>query len=529
MRLVDLSNTHQVLLAFFVVCLLHIVWKELQRRRWDIQKLPVAPALHSWIWGHELEIYQHEACEMYTKWAASVGPIYRMKAAFLQPDIVVVHDILVVQHIFQNAYCYVKSPAFRPLVQKLLGKGIVYAEGEDHKHQRRLLAPAFTSNAVKAMSDDIFACVDRMRSRLRSTLTSSNRKDTIINICPLVSACTLDIIGRVAFGHDFGGGESKEAKEITSAWHEDVLASNRFSGFLAVRLINLFPWITKLPILPAKSVSKCIVDSLAGKLLQDNHLTSNTHGIDILSTLVEDNQKKGKSEVRLSDIELLDNITTLMMVGHETSASSLIFTLLELARSPVIQEKLREEIQSAGYLDYDSVSKLEYLDAVVKEGLRLYPAEPVTERVALQDDVIPLGIFLENNEEKPTTLTIKAGQVLRIPFTSLNISTQIWGHDAAQFVPKRWIESGGIPPIDKLPRGPWAGISTFCDGPRSCIGYRLAVLELKVMIAVLVRSFVFEETGVKIGQYARPTTLQSFADGEAASMPLKISLVSEKR
>ncbi|KAJ3877633.1 cytochrome P450 [Lentinula edodes] len=523
------SANIQALLSLFVFWTFRFLWGRLKHQQRDIQKLLIVPTKRSWIWGHELEIFQHKACEMYIRWAASVGPIYRLRAAFFQPDIVVVNDIIAVQYIFQNAYSYVKSPAYRPIVKRILGKGIVYAEGEEHKHQRRLLAPAFTSNAVKAMSDDIFACVDRMSQKLRTVITSSNSTDTIINIVPFVTACTLDIIGRVAFGHDFGGGESKEAREIASAWHEDVLKSDTFRGFMALRLINLFPWIAKLPIIAGESVSKRIVGRLAGVLLQDSHVISNAHRTDILSLLVKDNQKKGKSEVGLTDMELLDNVTTLMMVGHETSAATLVFTLLELARNPTIQENLRREVQTMGHLNYDRVQQLEYLDAVVKEGLRLHPAASLTERVALQDDVIPLSNPAKTkNGDEISSLSIKAGQVFHIPFTSLNVSTEIWGENAAQFIPERWIKSGGIPPIDKLPRGPWTGISTFCNGPRSCIGYRLAVLELKIILAVVVCFFELRDSGARIEEYSRPTTLQAFADGRAASLPLKLSLVSNE-
>ncbi|KAJ3991976.1 cytochrome P450 [Lentinula boryana] len=526
MIILNMSNVCQALSILLVLHMLRNLWRRLQQQQESVKKLSVAPMKRNWIWGHELEIFRHEACKMHIEWSASMGPMYRVKSALFQPDIVVVNDTLAAQHIFQNAYTYVKAPAFRPIIARLIGSGIVYAEGEEHKYQRRLLAPAFTSNAVKAMSDDIFACADKMSHKLRAEISDgAGGNDTVVDIAPLLSACTLDIIGRVAFGHDFGGGESNEAKEIASAWHEDVLMAHTFGGFLAPRLINIFPWITSLPIpiLPGESVSKRIVNRLAGKLLQENHLTDNA---DILSLLVNDNQKKGKSEVRLSNSELLDNITTFMMVGHETSGASLIFILLELARNPVIQQRLRQEVQAAGHLDYECVQQLEYLDSVVKEGLRLYPALPLTERVALQDDVVPLSSPLRmRSGEIIHSLPIKAGQVFHIPLTALNVSQQIWGENAARFLPERWIEPGGTSAAEKLPHGPWAGISTFSDGPRSCIGYRLAVSELKISIAVLVRSFEFGDTGAKIEQYMLPT-LQSFADGKAASMPLKVSLLA---
>lgn len=73
-------------------------------------------------------------------------------------------------------------------------------------------------------------------------------------------------------------------------------------------MINLFPWIANLPMIAGESVSKRIVGRLAGVLLQDSHVISNAHRTDILSLLVKDNQKKGKSEVGLTDMELLDNV-----------------------------------------------------------------------------------------------------------------------------------------------------------------------------------------------------------------------------
>ncbi|KAF9068360.1 cytochrome P450 [Rhodocollybia butyracea] len=154
--------------------------------------------------------------------------------------------------------------------------------------------------------------------------------------------------------------------------------------------------------------------------------------------------------------------------------------------------------------------------------LRLHPAGPPTERVALQDDVIPLSQTIRTGGgEIVSSFAVKAGQVFRIPWTLLNVNKLVWGNNGDQFIPERWIEPGGVPPIDKLPHGPWGGASSFSDGPRSCIGYRLGVLELKIAIAVLVRSFEFEPTEAKITQSISPT-LQPFADGKGGSMPLKL-------
>ncbi|KAK7047846.1 hypothetical protein VNI00_006174 [Paramarasmius palmivorus] len=477
----------------------------------------------SWIWGHQMAMFKQVQADTCVKWVGELGPIFRVKGALTQPDVIFVAENVAAQHIFQNAYTYVKSPVFRPLVQKLLGRGIVWAEGDDHKQQRKLLAPAFSPNAVKGMADDVFLCAEKMSNMLRAEL-AHQEKQPIVNIAPFVSACALDIIGRVGFGHDFGGGQSLEAKAIADSWHRDVELSHTFGGFFAPILLNLVPWITQLPIpaLQADSVAKRITVMLAGQMIQEHRAG---HGKDILSLLLS-GQTEGKQNSLPREI-LLENISTLLMVGHETSAGTVIFTMLELARHPEIQSKLRDEVRHAGALTHDTVQNISYLDAVVREGLRLYPPASRTERVVTEDDVIPLGKpILTEGGKSITSLPVKAGQVFHISFTAMNVNPEVWGPDAHEFKPERWLTPGGVPSPSELPHGPWASVASFCDGIRSCIGWRLAVLELKVMIASLVRDFQFTDSGYKVEGYVSPT-LQPFTNGEAGIMPLRMSLAPE--
>ncbi|KAF9072869.1 cytochrome P450 [Rhodocollybia butyracea] len=520
-----INNSYSFPFSVFILGTSYFFWRYIQHKRSAPHKLLMPTSKQtSWIWGNELKIFQREASEIYVEWAASLGLVYRIKAALFQSDIIIVGDNSAAQHIFQNSYTYVKAPAFLRLVERLAGKCLAWAEGEDHKYQRRLLAPAFTSGAVEAMTDDIFSCVEKMSQNLR-TLTGPDAN--VVDMAPVISTCALDIIGRVGFGHDF---ESTEVKAIRSAWHQHVVMSRTFAGFMAPILISVFPWITKLP-LPVfrDSAVRPITYKLAGRLLSENSGNTNVlHGNDILSILVNSrSDSKGDLEAQLTTTELLDNIAFFMMAGHETTAVAVDSLLLELAQNPTIQRKLRHEIRTVASLDYHNIVTLEYLDAVTKEGLRLHPVTAATERIALQDDVIPLKqAILNENGKTVSSLVIKAGQVFRIPWTVLNVNEQVWGSNASQFIPERWIQPGGVPSADKLPHGPWGGVSSFCDGPRTCIGYRLAVLEIKIILAVLMLSFEFECTEAKIVQYLAPT-LQPFADGKPVSMPLKVSLVPD--
>ncbi|KAF8986952.1 hypothetical protein BDZ89DRAFT_886857, partial [Hymenopellis radicata] len=106
-----------------------------------------------------------------------------------------------------------------------------------------------------------------------------------------------------------------------------------------------------------------------------------------------------------------------------------------------------------------------------KHRLRVHPAAASTDRVALSDDIIPLAKPLTTADGTVlSSIPIKAGQVFHIPMGAQNLDPSVWGSDAAEFRPERWIEPGGVPAFDQLPYGPYAGVSSFLDGQRTCIG-----------------------------------------------------------
>ncbi|KAI0631192.1 cytochrome P450 [Trametes polyzona] len=511
-----------------VAALLYVFTWLANRKRQDVHRIPSAPrALAHWLWGHELLTFEGQATETYTKWAALCGPFFRVKGALFHPDIIVAADHAAVQHIFQNADDYVKSPAFRPPVANVLGKGLVWAEGEDHKTQRRIIAPAFSSEAIKGMADDISECSEKLESRLTNHVLSAGGAATV-NITEYTSTCTLDIIGRVAFGHDFKAGQSTEAKEIHASWEGHVNTGLGFSGFVAMLVMRAVPFITllltKLPVEAIRAGGRIreITTKLSMRLLESGNV--NEKGRDIMSILLKAERDGGSKGVALTPQQIVDNVNTFIMVGHETTAGSLSFTLLELARNPEFQHKLRDEIRRVGRdLSYDDIQRLEYLDAVVKEGLRLHPASPQTERVALRDDVIPLSKpIVTSSGEKLTSVRVRAGQVFHIPFTTMHVNPDVWGADAARFDPERWLTPGRVPPPSELPHG-WSGLVTFCDGPRNCIGYRLAIFEFKVILATLVRSLEFHETTAVVHEKISPT-LQPVVDGRGGLLPIHVTL-----
>ncbi|QRW05766.1 cytochrome P450 family protein [Ceratobasidium sp. AG-Ba] len=230
-----------------------------------------------------------------------------------------------------------------------------------------------------------------------------------------------------------------------------------------------------------------------------------------------------------SSEELLDHISTIILAGNETISGSLTWTLYELAKEPKYQERLREEIMKLEREPtYEELmNDMPFLDAVMMETFRHRPANPHTERVALKDDVIRLQRpVYDSNGQKITEISIKAGQLIHIPSISLTHIKSVWGPDAEDFNPERWLDPARIPPASETCGG-WGGLFVFSEGARMCIGYRLAILEFKVILSTYIRHFVFHDTGASIS-HRFGFALHPYIVGEEAQgsqLPLRVTLV----
>jgi len=126
----------------------------------DIRHVPKAPG-GNWLWGNELEPLSKPCGEVYAAWFEKLGPIVRMRGAFGCGDILVVADPGALSHILtKNPYMYGRSVYTRPLIARVVGKGLVWAEGEEHKKMRALLSPVFTAERTRHMYESVKVCTD---------------------------------------------------------------------------------------------------------------------------------------------------------------------------------------------------------------------------------------------------------------------------------------------------------------------------------------------------------------------------------
>jgi len=255
---------------------------------------------------------------------------------------------------------------------------------------------------------------------------------------------------------------------------------------------------------------------------------------DLLSYLVRSSLRQGQT---LSIDELLDHISTFVLAGHETTSTAIAYTVHALSRDQGVQDRLRAELDDFGKeLTYDDLldgGALPYLDAMTKEAMRIFPAGAHNERTALFDDVLPLkypvttadGTLLHH-------LRIKKGQLIYAPALSINTQTSVWGPDGRAFRPERWLPSSPSPVPDVAPGG-WQHLATFGEGPRFCIGYRLAVFEFKAILAALVRAVRFEDAGFKVESKCVATLQPYVVDDRGEDMkgpwlPVRVKLVDQE-
>ena len=199
---------------------------------------------------------------------------------------------------------------------------------------------------------------------------------------------------------------------------------------------------------------------------------------DVLSLLIKSDD--------FSDAELIDQLLTVLAAGHETTSSALTWLCYLLAKHPDYQSRLRDEINEAfpinplqdPSIDIASVlERLPLLNGVCNETLRLFPTVPITMRIAVRDTTL-------------LDAPIPRGTEIMVSPWAVNRQRELWGDDAEEFKPERWIEDGK--PNNSGGADSNYSLLTFLHGPRSCIGQGFAKAELRCLVAAFIKVFSWE-------------------------------------
>ncbi|TGJ79738.1 hypothetical protein E0Z10_g9026 [Xylaria hypoxylon] len=380
-------------------------------------------------------------------------------------------------------YDFIKPPKLRGLLRHVLGDGLVMVEGDEHKFLRKNTMPAFSFRSIKNLYHMMWAKSVLMSSALEEALESGEGKDTkIVDLANWTGRVTLDIIGVAGMGREFN--MLKKAEDPLLDIYEQLLeptpeklAFAMTSMMLGQSFVRLLPWkMNGLFKYLTTTLSDFCMPMLQEK--KDAIISSKDDHFDVLSLLI----KSGN----FTDAQLRDQLLTFLAAGHETTSSALSWACYLLSKHPEYQDKLREEIREAlpSEMEIDNstdlaglLEPLPYLNGIINETLRLYPTVPMTMRQAIRDSnlagqVIPKGV----------TVVLSMWQMNRSP--------ELWGPEAGEFRPERWITSGK--PNSNGGANSNYEFLTFLHGPRSCIGQGFAKAEMRCLLASMIRAFSWE-------------------------------------
>ncbi|TDB96779.1 cytochrome P450 [Actinomadura sp. 7K534] len=351
-----------------------------------------------------------------------------------------------------NQANYVKAFTYRPL-RAVLGEGLLTSEGETWRRHRRVVQPVFAQRHVVGFGPQIVetaaAAVERWPDGVLLDAAGELRR------------MTLDIVGRALFGSALAGEAERTGRSL------EVLQRGAVAG-------------TFLPGAAAKRGVYQRVPGLGGALGQLDGLVQRvikgSSGGELLQLL--------KERGEFSEAELHDEVLTLLLAGHETTAASLAWTFVLLSRFPAARERLEQEVDALGREPRaEDVDRLPWTKAVLEEAMRIYPPAWTIERDALEEDDI-------------AGVRVPAGSTIAVPPYLLHRNVEIWPNPEG-FQPERF--------MGETERSRYAYLP-FGGGRRICVGAGFAMLEAVLVLATVSRTHRLDlAPGIKVPMRAEIT------------------------
>ncbi|KAJ7289098.1 cytochrome P450 [Mycena rebaudengoi] len=451
------------------------------------------------------------------RWRQEFGPNFVFTGLFNVRELHT-SDIKAIAYILSRSAVYRKDPAGLYSARRFFGNGLLSAELGDHTRQRRVMNPAFGSAQLRQMLDVFIDKSSKLRDIWDGQITDDNNSPAI-EVLSWLRRMTLDIIGEAGFNYQFDALYDKptELNQVfTQLFHAPT--SPRASAFrfaqAMIPVLRLFP----VPGSRDFDAPRGKMFRIGKELVEQTKLAASTTNADagplsgrrdLLSLLIKANVSADIPEhQRLSDEEVVGQIPTFFIAGHGTTSAATAWALHALSVNQEAQTKLREELLtvSSDTPTMDELNSLVYLEWVVRETMRVYSPVISAERMAMEDDVLPLGKpYIDPSGAIHDSLPIRKGTMIHIPILAVNTDKEIWGPDAGEFKPERWEH---VPKAASDVPGVWANLLTFFAGPHNCIGFRFSLVEQKAVLFTLIRAFEFEKTVPQGGIGRSSTPLQ---------------------
>ncbi|XP_059434198.1 cytochrome P450 714C2-like [Corylus avellana] len=395
----------------------------------------------------------------FDEWRKSYGPIFMFSLGNIQ--ILHMSDPEVVREISICTSLVVRMPSFESkAVEPLFGEGILTSNGATWAHQRKILAPELYMNKVKGMMKIM---VESSMTVVNSWRIECEGGVADVHIDEYMKSISGDAIARACFGSNYS-----EGKEIFSKL--EALQVHLSKSLFKIGI----PALRYLPTKGNREIWRLEkeVGALILKTIKERKDGASEH--DFLNKIIEAATNSDLSQDEI-DRFIVDNCKNIYFAGYETTAVSATWTLMLLASNPEWQARVRAEVLQVcgGQIpDADMLRKMKVLTMVIHESLRLYPPISLVAREALED--LKFGDIRVPKGFNVVTLLV-----------ALHQDPDIWGPDAKEFNPERF--ANGVSGACKLPQV----YMPFGFGSRKCLGQNFAIVELKIILALIVSNFSF--------------------------------------
>ncbi|KAF7369934.1 hypothetical protein MSAN_00622900 [Mycena sanguinolenta] len=508
--------------------------------------------------GYILDLHSPDALDFHLNMPEKHGHIARLKGGLVGSDALYITDPVALNSILikQQAW-FPESTEFAGLFGIIhCGDGVASVQGREHKKQRKYIDTLFTANRVSKLTPMFYKVTRQLQAKLTAAV-SGKPPGQVVDMLNYLTRVALEIIGTAGIGHSFNSFDDKSAafdefhgaitsvlplasrlflvlpflqswRKMKPVWLRRILAS-----------ITTFPW-------PAARKFKAAVNAMHPiyinvynsrlRALEEGGSVALAEaaagGNDLITSMIQANWEADETD-KMPDDVVLANMGSIVHGGQETTSSSLARFLTIVAEDHDLQQRLREELRAAKALkapgedlNFNELERLPLLDAVVREMLRVYSPVTFVWRQTTKDVMVPLTYPIRSTitGEETTELLIKQGTTIYLGLSAANRSTAIWGPDAAEFKPERWLKRNQAEA--KLP-GAYSGTMTFLSGAKVCPGKTFAILEMKLVLSVLLLTFSFEPISAPI-DWKMGITLEPRVRGreeEGVQVPVRLTLL----
>jgi cytochrome P450 family 110 len=416
---------------------------------WCSMKIPDGPKTPVWLQKIQWMLDPLQFMDLTQK---QYGDIFNAPVIGNSPTLLLVSNPQALQQIFSSDTKQFITPS-NQLLQPLVGDYSLFVlEGERHRRERKLLMPPFHGDRMRAYGQTIINLTQKVFAQLTPNQPFIARTIT--------QEISMAVILQVVFGLTEGERFRQLQQRITDLM--DIFQKPLVTGTLFFPMLRK-DWGVRSPWGYVRHLQRR-VDELLYAEIRDRRLQADDSRTDILSLLLATRDESGKA---MTDIELHDELMTLLLAGHETTASAVAWALYWVHQYPQVREKLLQELAAtAEPPDPMTLARLPYLTAVCNEALRIYPVAILTVPRAVQEPVELMGYTLQPGARLYGCIYLTHHREDLYP-------------NSRQFQPERFLQRQ-FSPYEFLP---------FGGGIRRCVGEALALFEMKLILATLLQQY----------------------------------------